>query len=180
MLTHIIMDLEHYKYVAVVDAANHCQPGCWLTKVDLKHAGLQRRWHTVRQLVSYRNVVVLQWVKHPPTSMISIFLLEPGSHRLTQMICCMMAQRGLYTALAHLDDVLIIEPTQTQCKAAFDTLLNLLVRVSQFHSQLDQSCLPCPMSDFSRSWNRHCQLWAPPLTELLSLLKGTSSEHKCT
>lgn len=72
-------------------------------------------------------------------------------HRLTQMISCLMTQRGLYTALAYLDDVLIIEPTQTQCKATFDTLLNLQVRVSQFHSQLDQSCLPCPMSDFSWS-----------------------------
>ena len=62
MLTHIIIDLEHYKYVTVVDVhvANHCQPGCWLTKVDLKHEGLRKRWHTLRQLVSYRNVVVLQ------------------------------------------------------------------------------------------------------------------------
>ena len=32
------MDLEHYKYVTVDDAANLCQPGCWLAKVDLKHA----------------------------------------------------------------------------------------------------------------------------------------------
>ena len=72
-------------------------------------------------------------------------------HRLKQMICCLMAQRGLYTALAYLDDVLIIGPTQTHCKVAFNTLLNLLVRVSQFHSQLDQSCLPCLMSDFSWS-----------------------------
>lgn len=32
------MDLEHVKYVTVLDAANHCQP-----KVDLKHAGLQKR-----------------------------------------------------------------------------------------------------------------------------------------
>ena len=54
------MDLKYYKYVTVVDAANHCQSGCCVTKVDLKHAGLQRRWHTLRQLVSYRNVVVLQ------------------------------------------------------------------------------------------------------------------------
>ena len=32
------MDLEHYKYVTVDDAANLCQSGCWLAKVDLKHA----------------------------------------------------------------------------------------------------------------------------------------------
>ena len=74
------------------------------------------------------------------------------------MICCLMAQRGLYTALAYLDDVVIIEPTQTQCKATFDILLNLQVSFSQFHSQLDQSCLLYPMSDFSWSWNRHCSL----------------------
>ena len=46
-------------------------------------------------------------------------------HRLTQAICRMMARRG-YTVLAYLDDFLIIEPTQIQCKAAFDTLLTLL------------------------------------------------------
>ena len=32
------IDLEHYKYVTVDDAANLCQPGCWLAKVDLKNA----------------------------------------------------------------------------------------------------------------------------------------------
>ena len=54
----------------------------------------------------------------------------------------------------------------TSCRIwqKFNTLLNLQVRVFQFHSQLDQSCLLCPMSDFSWSWNRHCSLWAPPLT----------------
>ena len=77
--------------------------------------------------------------------------VSPSLPHTKLMICYMMAQRGLYTALAYLDDVLIIEPTQTQGKATFDTLLNLLVRVSQFHSQLDQSCLLCPMSDFSWS-----------------------------
>ena len=32
------IDFEHYKYVTVYDAANLCQPGCWLAKVDLKNA----------------------------------------------------------------------------------------------------------------------------------------------
>ena len=32
------IDLEHYKYVTVDDAANLCQPSCWLAKVDLKNA----------------------------------------------------------------------------------------------------------------------------------------------
>ena len=32
------MDLEHYKYVTVDHAADQAQPGCWLAKVDLKHA----------------------------------------------------------------------------------------------------------------------------------------------
>ncbi|PFX19998.1 hypothetical protein AWC38_SpisGene15571 [Stylophora pistillata] len=32
------IDLDHYKYVTVDDAANLCQPGCWLAKVDFKHA----------------------------------------------------------------------------------------------------------------------------------------------
>ena len=36
MNSNSYMDLEHYKYVTVDDAANLCQPGRWLANVDLK------------------------------------------------------------------------------------------------------------------------------------------------
>ncbi|KAJ7394558.1 amiloride-sensitive sodium channel [Desmophyllum pertusum] len=47
--TNSYMDLEHYKYVTVDDAATQASPGCWLAKVDLKHA-----YRSVG--INYRNV----------------------------------------------------------------------------------------------------------------------------
>lgn len=32
------MDLDHYKYITVDEAACQAKPGFWLVKVDLKHA----------------------------------------------------------------------------------------------------------------------------------------------
>ena len=92
------MDLEHYKYVTVDDAANLCQPGCWLAKVDLKHA-----YRSVGTHPDSWRVTGMSWrfndSKHP------IYLYDKrlpfGAraspmvfHRLTQGICCMMARRG--------------------------------------------------------------------------------------
>ena len=103
-------------------------------------------------------------------------------HRLTQAICRMMVRRG-YTVLAYLDDFLNIEPTQIQCKAAFDTLLNLLeslgLTVNWTKVVYPAQCLifrgveintvPCEL-----------RLSEDRVSELLSLLKGTSSKRKCT
>ena len=102
-------------YVTVDDAANLCQPGCWLAKLDLKHA--------------YRSVG-----KHPDgwrdTGMSYLYdkRLPFGAgaspmvfHRLAQAISRMMARRG-YTVLTYLDDVLTIEQTQLLCKVTFETL----------------------------------------------------------
>ena len=123
------MDLEHYKYVTVDDAANLCQPGCWLAKVDLTHA-----YRSVGTHPDSWRVTGMSWFfndsKHP--TYLYDKRLPFGAraspmvfHRLTQVICRMMAWRG-YTVPACLDDFLIIKPTQLQRKVAFDTLLNLL------------------------------------------------------
>ena len=50
------MDLEHYKYVTVDDAANLCQPGCWLAKVDLKHG-----YRSVGTHPESRRVTGMSW-----------------------------------------------------------------------------------------------------------------------
>ena len=74
------MDLEHYKYVTVDDAANLCQPGCWLAKVDLKHA-----YRSVGTHPDSWRVTGMSWrfndSNTPPTSMTSIYHLEPGPHQ---------------------------------------------------------------------------------------------------
>ena len=92
------MDLEHYKYVTVDDAANLCQPGCWLAKVDLKHA-----YRSVGTHPDSWRVTGMSWCfndsKHP--TYLYDKRLPFGAraspmvfHRLTQGICCMMARRG--------------------------------------------------------------------------------------
>ena len=92
------MDLEHYKYVTVDDAANLCQPGCWLAKVDLKHA-----YRSVGTHPDSWRVTGMSWrfndSKHP--TYLYDKRLPFGAraspmvfHRLTQGICCMMARRG--------------------------------------------------------------------------------------
>jgi len=95
------MDLEHYKYVTVDDTANLCQPGCWLAKVDLKHA-----YRSVGTHPNSWQVTGMSWCfkdsKH------STYLynkrLPFGAraspmifHRLTQSVSCMMAQRGRHS-----------------------------------------------------------------------------------
>ena len=64
MNSNSYMDSKHYTFVTVDDAANLCQPGRWLAKVDSKTCRL-KRWHTTRRLARYRNVVVLQRLKTP-------------------------------------------------------------------------------------------------------------------
>lgn len=180
------MDLEHYKYVTVDDAANLCQPGCWLAKVDLKHA-----YRSVGTHPDSWRVTGMSWrfndSKHP------IYLYDKrlpfGAraspmvfHRLTQGICRMMARRG-YTVLAYLDDFLIIEPTQLQCKVAFDTLLNLLESLG-FTINWSKVVYPTQCLIFLgvEIDTVQCELRLSDdrVSELLSLLKETSYKSKCT
>ena len=74
------IDLEHYKYVTVDNAANLCQPGCWLAKVDLKNA-----YRSVGTHPDSWRVTGMSWhfrvLKSQPTFMIDASLLEPGHHQ---------------------------------------------------------------------------------------------------
>ena len=123
------IDLEHYKYVTVDDAANLCQPGCWLAKVDLKNV-----YRSVGRHPDSWRVTGMSW--RFSGSKVPTYLYDKrlpfGAraspmifHRLTQAACHMMANKG-YTVLAYLDDFLIIEPTQLRCRAAFNMLVSLL------------------------------------------------------
>ena len=125
MNSNSYMDLEHYKYVTVDDAANLCQPGRWLAKVDLKHAYRSVGTHPD----GWRDTGT-SWCsndsKHP--TYLYDKRLQFGARAppmvfncLAQAIIRMVARRG-YTVLAYLDDFVIIEPTQSLCKVTFDTL----------------------------------------------------------
>ena len=180
------MDLEHYKYVTVDDAASLCQPGFWLAKVDLKHA-----YRSVGTHPDSWRVTGMTWcfsVSKHPTYLYDKRLpfgarASPmGFHRLTQAICRMMARRG-YTVLAYLDDFLIIEPTQIQCKAAFDTLLTLLESLG-FTVNWTKVVYPAQCLIFLGveidTVLCELRLSEDRVSELLSLLKGTSSKRKGT
>ena len=103
-------------------------------------------------------------------------------HRLTQVICRMMAWGG-YTVLACLDDFLIIKPTQLQRKVAFDTLLNLLkslgFTVNWTKVVYRTQCLIFLGVEID-TVEFELRLSDDRVSELLSLLEGTSSKRKCT
>lgn len=129
------IDLDHYKYVTVDDAANLCQPDCWLAKVDLKHA-----YRSVGTHPASWRVTGMSWCfsgSKAPTYLYDKRLPFGARaspmifHRLTQAVCRIMANKG-YTVLAYLDDFLIIEPTHLRCRAAFYTLINLLQSLGLF------------------------------------------------
>ena len=102
-------------YVTVDDAANLCQPGCWLAKVDLKHAYRSVGTHPDGWQDTGISYLYDKRLPFGAGASPTVF------HRLAQAISRIMARRG-YTVLAYLDDVLIIEPTQRLCKVTFDTL----------------------------------------------------------
>ena len=123
------MDLDHYKYTTVDEAACKAKPGFWLAKIDLKHA-----YRSVGTHPSSWKVTGMSWLFQGTTDINFLFdkRLPFGArtspmvfHRLTQSVCRMMARQG-FTVLAYLDNFLIIEPSQQQCQIAVDTLVNLL------------------------------------------------------
>ena len=79
------IDLEHYKYVTVDDAANLCQPGCWLAKVALKNA-----YRSVGTHPDSWQVTGMSWCfngsKVPTYLVISASLLEPGHPQWSSIV----------------------------------------------------------------------------------------------
>ena len=180
------IDLDHYKYVTVDDAANLCQPGCWLAKVDLKHA-----YRSVGTHPASWRVTGMSWCfsgSKAPTYLYDKRLPFGARaspmifHRLTQAVCRIMANKG-YTVLAYLDDFLIIEPTHLRCRAAFDTLINLLQCLG-FTINWTKVLYPTQCLTFLgiEIDTVQCELRLPDdrVTELLSLCKTTILKRKCS
>ena len=180
------IDLEHYKYVTVDDAANLCQPGCWLAKVDLKNA-----YRSVGTHPDSWRVTGMSWCFNG--SKVPTYLYDKrlpfGAraspmifHRLTQAACRMMANKG-YTVLAYLDDFLIIEPTQLRCRAAFDMLVTLLESLG-FTINWTKVVYPAQRLTFLgvEIDTVKCELRLPDdrVAELLSLCKETNLKRKCS
>ena len=103
MNSNSYMDLEHYKYVTVDDAADLCQPGRWLAKVDFKHADRSVGTHPD----GWRDTG-MSWCfndsKHPTNLYdkrlpFGVRASTMVFHRLAQAISRMMARRLVYCAV---------------------------------------------------------------------------------
>ena len=102
-------------------------------------------------------------------------------HRLTQLVCRMMARRG-FTVLAYLDDFLIIEPSQQQCQIAVDTLVNLLQSLGftiNWSKVVQPSQSLCFLGVEMDTVNRVLQLPRDHVSELLHILNLTLAIRKC-
>ena len=89
------MDLDHYKYTTVDEAACKAKPGFWLAKIDLKHA-----YRSVGTHPSSWKVTGMSWLFQGTTDITYLFYkrLPFGArnspmvfHLLTQSVCRMMA-----------------------------------------------------------------------------------------
>ena len=179
------MDLDHYKYTTVDEAACKAKPGFWLAKVDLKHA-----YRSVGTHPSSWKVTGMSWLFQGTSSMTFLFdkRLPFGArtspmifHRLTQSVCRMMARRG-FTVLAYLDDFLIIEPSQQQCQIAVDTLINLLQSLGftiNWSKVVQPSQSLCFLGVEMDTVNRVLQLPRARVSELLDILNLTLTKRKC-
>ena len=149
------MDLDHYKYTTVDEAACKAKPGFWLAKIDLKHA-----YRSVGTHPSSWKVTGMSWLFQGTTDITFLFdkRLPFGArtspmvfHRLTQSVCRMMARRG-FTVLAYLDDFLIIEPSQQRCQIA-----PRFASVTWFHNKLVKGCSTQPIPVLSGSRNGYSE-----------------------
>ena len=186
MNTNSYIDLEHYKYVTVDDAANLYQPGCWLAKVDLKNdyrsVGTHPDgWRFTGTSWCFNGSKVPTYLydnrlPFGPRASPMIF------HCLTQAASRIMANKG-FTVLAYLDDFLIIKPIQLHCRATFDMLVNLLESLG-YTINWTKVVYPTQCLTFLRVEidTVKCKLRLPDdhVTELLSLCKATILKCKCS
>ena len=117
------------------------------------HTGALAHTPTAGEIQECRGASTTQ--NTPPTSMISVSHLEPGPHQ-----CCFIASHKRLVVWWPGEGILCWHISMTSfssnqpnvcAKVTFDTL-------SRGFCQLVQSCLHCPMSDFS--WS---SVWAPSL-----------------
>ena len=179
------MDLDHYKYTTVDEAACTAKPGFWLAKIDLKHA-----YRSVGTHPSSWKVTGMSWLFQGTRSMTFLFdkRLPFGArtspmifHRLTQSVCRMMA-RHRFTVLAYLDDFLIIKPSQQQCQIAVDTLISLLQSLGftiNWSKVVQPSQSLCFLGVEMATVNRVLQLPRDHVSELLDILNFSLTKRKC-
>jgi len=179
------MDLDHYKYTTVDEAAYKAKPGFWLAMIDLKHAYRSGGTHP-----SSWKVTGMSWLFQGTTDITFLFdkRLPFGArtspmvfHRLTQSVCRMMARRG-FTVLAYLDDFLIIEPSQQQCQIAVDTLLDLLQSLGftiNWSKVVQPSQSLCFLGVEMDTVNRVLRLPRVRVSELLDILNLTLTKRQC-
>ena len=123
-------DLESCKYQTLDDAISLLTPGCYMAKIDLRHAyrsvhihpdnyeatGLKWRFGDSRHVTYFVDARLPYGGRRAP----GIF------NRLTQAVKCMMARRDYRAIVVYLDDFLVIGATWQECQEVFECLLQLL------------------------------------------------------
>ena len=125
------IDIEKQQFSTVDEAVRLVEKGCFMAKVDLRHA-----YRSVPVHPSNFEALGLKWRFQGDENF--TYLVDtrlpfgakssPGIfHRLTQAVKRMMIKRGFSLIIVYLDDFLVLGHTLEECQLAYDTLCNLLV-----------------------------------------------------
>ena len=139
------IDIEKQKFQTVDDAVKQIRRGCFLAKVDLRHA-----YRSVPVHLSNFKALGLKWKFRGRNNF--TYLMDtrlpfggrsaPGIfHRITQAVRRMMARRG-FIVIVYLDDFLVIGNTKQECQNGFDTLCELVVSLG-FQLSPSKIVAPC-------------------------------------
>ena len=116
--------VDHPKFSTIDDAIKLDKSGYFLAKIDLHHA--------------YRSIPIHPYIKlkfshQNHFTYLFDFLLNPlfpfFIHKVTLSVKRMMNRRSFSDILVYLDYLLIVAPTEEECRRLFDTLSQLLLQL---------------------------------------------------
>lgn len=180
------IDIEKQKFQTIDDAVKRIRRGCFLAKVDLRHA-----YRSVPVHPSNYKALGLKWKFKGHTKF--TYLMDtrlpfggrsaPGIfHRITQAVRRMMLRRG-FVLVVYLDDFLVIGLTQLECQRGFDTLCELLVSLG-FELSPSKIVPPCQTLVFLGvsfdTVNLTLSLPAQKLSALREVVKDFLSRKRAT
>lgn len=130
-----LWEKEPFSYTSLQDAIDNIKPKYFLAKVDLSNAfrsvKVNPQCHTYTGLKWYFRGDCNSTSNHP-TYMVDT-RLPFGARRspyifnkLTQAVCDMMAAKGFPGCKAYLDDFIVIQPSESECRQALTLLMQLL------------------------------------------------------
>ena len=173
-------EAERFSYQTLDDAVKMLQQGSYMAKIDLKSA-----YRSVPIHPSNHSATGLKWRFDGDSEYSYLFdkrlpfgaRLSPSIFdKLSQAVKRMMQRRGFHTIVVYLDDFLIIGSTYDECLLAFQTLIDLLVRLG-FEINWRKVTYPTQILTFLgveiNAVERTLSLPADKLDDLRTLLRET-------